>query len=131
MTAPHPQRRLADRLLDAGVDVARRYVEADRYDPGRPSLGVLIAETLAQHERIGEERILTRVRDLIEQRTKLRDERLDLALRHAREGNLGPASSELRWAADLDQQIGALRLLLADPPTTVDGPCGLGQDQRA
>jgi hypothetical protein len=112
--ALHPQRRLADRLLDAGTDVARRYVEADRYDPGRPSLGVLIAETLAQHERIGEERILTRVRALIEQRTALRDERLDLALRHAREGNLPPAASELRWASDLDEQISALRLLLAE-----------------
>jgi hypothetical protein len=129
--APHPQRRLADRLLDAGTDVARRYVEADRYDPGRPSLGEIVAETLAQHERIGEERILTRVRALIEQRTALRDERLDLALRHVREGNLPPAASELRWASDLDEQISALRLLLADPPPIVDEPNSLGQDRRA
>jgi hypothetical protein len=115
VTALHPQRRLADRLIDAGVATARRFVEADRYDPGRPSLGVLIAETLAEHERVGEERILARVRDLIEQRTKLRDERLDLALRHARAGNLPPAAAELRWASDLDEQISVLRLLLTDP----------------
>ena len=117
MTAPEqPRRRLADRLLDAGTSVAQQYAGLDPWDPKRPTLGVLVAETLAHHERIGEERVLARVRDLIEQRTRLRDERLDLALRHAREGNLPPAASELRWSADLDQQIGALRLLL-NPPT--------------
>jgi hypothetical protein len=116
MTAPHPQRRLADRLLDAGTATARRFVEADRYDPGRPSLGVLIAETLAEHERVGEERILARVRDLIEQRTKLRDERLLIGARLIAEGNLPPAQSEVTWATALDEQISVLRLLLADPP---------------
>jgi hypothetical protein len=118
----HPHRRLADRLIDAGVDVARRYVEADRYDPGRPSLGVLVAETLAQHERIGEERILARVRALIEQRTQLRDERLAVSRRHAEAGNLPPAASELAWASALDEQIGALRLLLVDAPVEQDQP---------
>lgn len=121
MTAP--RRRLADRLLDSGNALAREYAEQDRLDPHRPPLSVLVAETLAEHERIGEERILARVRALIEQRTKLRDERLDLALRYAREGNLPPAASELRWASDLDEQIGALRLLLADPaPVPVEEP---------
>jgi ABC-type Fe3+-citrate transport system substrate-binding protein len=113
------RRRLADRILDSGRTVAQ-----------------IVAEALADHERTGEERILDRVRQLVEQRTKLRDERLDLALRYAREGNLGPASSELRWASDLDQQIGALRLLLADAPTvdspeTVPGPDRLGQSEHA
>jgi hypothetical protein len=118
VSAPGPRRRLADRLIDAGTDVARRFVEADRYDPGRPSLGVLIAETLAEHERIGEERILSRVRALVEQRTKLRDERLTVARRHLDAGNLPPAASELTWGAALDEQIGALRLLLVTEEPT-------------
>lgn len=111
MTAP--QRRLADRLLDAGEEVARTYVEQDRFDPHRPTLSALVASTLAEHERIGEERILQRVRDLVEQRTALRDERRDLALRLVAEDNLPPAASELRWAAALDEQIAALRSILA------------------
>jgi hypothetical protein len=117
-----PRRRLADRLLDAGVDVARRYVEADRYDPGRPSLGVLVAETLAEHERVGEERVLSRVRALIEQRTALCDERLTVAQRHVDARNLPLAAAEFAWAATLDEQIGALRLLLADAPVEQDQP---------
>jgi hypothetical protein len=121
----HPHRRLADRLLDAGTATARRFVEADRYDPGRPSLGGLIAETLAEHERIGEERILARVRALIEQRTALRDERLAVSRRHTEAGNLPPAAAELAWAAALDEQLGSLRLLLVDEPAPV------GQDQPA
>jgi hypothetical protein len=112
---PVPQRRLADRLLDAGEAVARSYVEQDRWDPNRPTLSSLVASTLAEHERIGEERVNSRIRALIEQRTKLRDERLGIARKRIEEGNLPVAASELRWAADLDQQIGALRLLLITP----------------
>lgn len=114
-TTPAFRRRLADRLIDAGTDVARRYVEADRYDPGRPSLGELVAETLAEHERIGEVRVYDRVRALIEQRSKLRDERLMVARRHLDARNLPPAAAEVAWAAALDEQIGALRLLLTEP----------------
>lgn len=113
MTTPTtPRRRLADRLLDAGAEVAREYVEQDRLDPTRPSLGALVAETLATHERIGEERILARVRALIEQRTTLREERLSVARKHLAEGNLQPAAGETSWAAALDEQIAALSLLL-------------------
>jgi hypothetical protein len=112
----HPHRRLADRLLDAGVATARRFVEADRYDPGRPSLGALIAETLAEHERIGEERILTRIRDLIEQRTTLRDERMRIAERDLADRQFDRANANTAWANDLDGQISALRLLLTAPP---------------
>jgi hypothetical protein len=111
-----PQRRLADRLLDAGEAVARTYVEQDRYDPARPTLSSLVASTLADHERVGEERILAKVRELIEQRTKLRDERTAIARANI-EGNLPRAASELRWAADLDQQISALRVLLGSVET--------------
>jgi hypothetical protein len=131
------RRRLADRILDSGRTVAQTYADLDRFDPHRPLLGQIVAEALADHERTGEERVLDRVRKLVEQRTKLRDERLDLALRYAREGNLSPAASELRWASDLDQQIGALRLLLVEPadpddsPETVPGPGRLGQDRTA
>jgi hypothetical protein len=114
VTPPHPQRRLADRLLDAGTETARRYADADRYDPTRPSLGILIAETLAEHERIGEERILARVRELIEQRTTQRDERLAVTRRHLDARNLPPAAAELAWVAALDEQIGVLRILLPD-----------------
>lgn len=113
MTAP--RRRLADRLLDAGTTVAQQYAGLDRYDPARPTLSVLVAETLAEHERIGEERVLARVRALIEQRTKLRDERLTVARKRIEEGNLPSASSELSWATALDEQLGALRLLLIAP----------------
>lgn len=116
----HPQRRLADRLLDAGVDVARRYVEADRYDPGRPSLGMLVAETLAEHERIGEERIRAKIRALIEQRTTLRDDRLRRGVELIQQGNAIAGSGEVSWAAALDEQLGALRLLLVDDPAPVE-----------
>lgn len=114
--AEPPRRRLADRLLDAGEEVARTYVNADRWDPNRPTLSSLVASTLAEHERIGEERILGKVRALIEQRTKLRDERTAIARANV-EGNLPRAASELRWAADLDEQIGALRVILAEVET--------------
>jgi hypothetical protein len=110
-----PRRRLADRLIEAGTTVAQQYAEADRWDPTRPPLAVLVAETLAEHERIGEERVNARIRALIEQRTKLRDERLAVSRKFTDAGNLPPAASELRWAADLDEQIGALRLLLNAP----------------
>lgn len=110
-----PRRRLADRLLDSGSAVAQTFADQDRLDPARPSLAVLVAENAAHHERIGEERVLARVRALIEQRTQLRDERRDLALRLVGEENLPPAASELRWAAALDEQIAALRSLLVDP----------------
>lgn len=57
MTAPQqPARRLADRYLDEGATVAQTYVGQDRWDPARPSLGVLVAEALAHAERRGEER---------------------------------------------------------------------------
>jgi hypothetical protein len=115
MTAPAPRRRLADRLLASGATVARQYADLDRWDPVRPSLGMLVAETLAQHERIGEERILTRLRALVQQREQLRDERLTIARRHLDGGNLGAAASETGWASALDEQIGALRLILAEP----------------
>lgn len=109
------RRRLADRILDSGRTVAQQYANLDRWDPERPVLGQIVAEALAMHERIGEERILARVRALVEQRTALRDERLRVARKHLDAGNLPPAASELRWAADLDEQIGALRLILAEP----------------
>jgi len=118
--APEPRRRLADRLLDAGSTVASTWADRDRYDPDSPTLSALVAETLAHHERIGEERILARVRALIEQREQLRDERVLVAHARLREGNLQPAASELRWASALDEQLGSLRLLLV-------GPAGEGQ----
>jgi hypothetical protein len=110
-----PRRRLADRLIDSGRLVAQNYADQDRLDPARPPLAVLVAETLAEHEKVGEERILTRARALIEQRTTLRDERLAFARNHLDAHNLPPAASELSWAAALDEQIDALRLLLTDP----------------
>lgn len=115
LMAPAPRRRLADRLLDSGQTVAQQYASLDRWDPERPVLGQIVAEALAMHERIGEERILTRIRDLIEQRTKLRDERLRIAVRHIAEGNLPPAAAEASWSSALDEQISALRLLLTEP----------------
>lgn len=113
-----PQRRLADRLLDAGIEVARTYADQDRLDPKRPTLGTLVAETLANHERIGEERVLGRVRAMIEERTALRDERLAIASEHIAAGLLPKATSEVGWAAALDDQIDTLRLLLTDPTET-------------
>lgn len=123
MTTPEqPARRLADRLLDEGALLAQTYVdrERDRLDPTRPTLGSLVAEALALAERRGEQRasadagLRVRLEALIEQRTSLRDERIAVARKHI-EGNLPLAASELRWAADLDEQIGALRLLLIEP----------------
>jgi hypothetical protein len=122
VTAPQePRRRLADRLIDAGTTVAQQYAGLDRWDPARPTLAVLVAETLAQHERIGEERILARIRDLVQQREQLRDERLRIARRHLDNGNFGAGSSQAAWASALDEQIGALRLILAEP-VVVDEP---------
>lgn len=121
MTAPQqPGRRLADRLLDEGTLVAQQYVEQDRLDPARPTLGALVAEAIAAAERRGEQRaddtrLRTRLEALIEQRTALRDERVQVARKYLDVGNLAPAASELRWAADLDGQIGALRVLLTEP----------------
>lgn len=122
MTTPAPRRRLADRLLESGQAVAREYAGQDRYDPHRPVLGQIVAEALAMHERIGEERLLRRIRDLIEQRTALRDERLGVARRHLDDGNLPAAASETGWASALDEQIGALRLILADEPAPAEEP---------
>lgn len=127
-----PRRRLADRILDSGRSVAQQYADLDRFDPHRPLLGQIVAEALAQHERVGEERVLRRIRELIAQREQLRDERLAVARRHLDAGHLPPAASETAWASALDEQIGALRLLLAeDPSEPVPGPGRLGQDQRA
>lgn len=56
VSAPGPRRRLADHLLDEGALVAQTYVEQDRWDPARPSLGVLVAEAIAAAERRGEQR---------------------------------------------------------------------------
>lgn len=112
-----PRRRLADRLLDSGLAVAADYAGQDRLDPARPPLSVLVAENAAAHERIGEERVLARVREVIEQRTALRDERAARARKLIDEGNLPPAASELSWAAALDEQLGALRAVLASVET--------------
>jgi hypothetical protein len=117
-----PGRRLADRLLDEGALVAREYVEQDRLDPHRPTLSVLVAEALASAERRGEQRagadaeLRIRLEALIVQRTNLRDERVRVARKHLDEGNLQPAASELSWASALDEQIGALRVLLITEP---------------
>jgi hypothetical protein len=115
-----PRRRLADRLLNSGRALAQTYADADRLDPKRPTLGQLVAETLAEHERIGEERILARIRVLVEQRTALREERIAVAQRFLESRNLPPAASEFAWAAALDEQIGSLRLLLAGFPPADD-----------
>jgi hypothetical protein len=106
------RRRLADRLIDAGTLVARTYAEQDRLDPTRPPLSVLVAETLADHERIGEERVHAKIRGVIAQRTQLRDERLTIGRRFLDAGNLPPAVSEFAWASALDEQIAALRSVL-------------------
>jgi hypothetical protein len=112
-----PRRRLADRLLDSGLALASEFAEQDRLDPTRPPLSVLVAENAAHHERIGEDRILARVREVIEQRTALRDQRAARARKLIDEGNLPPAASELSWAAALDEQLGALRAVLATVET--------------
>jgi len=116
-----PARRLADRLLAEGALVASEYAGQDRLDPARPLLSTLVAEALAAAERRGEQRaggdagLRARLEALIEQRTTLRDERVRVARKYLDEDNLPPAASELRWAADLDGQIGALRVLLIEP----------------
>jgi hypothetical protein len=110
-----PRRRLADRLIDSGRLVAQNYADQDRLDPARPPLAVLVAETLADHERIGEERVLTRAREIIAQRAKLRDERIRFARGNIDAGLYAKAASELSWAAALDDQIDALQLLLTEP----------------
>lgn len=121
VTASIPGRRLADRLLDEGTLVAREYAEQDRLDPKRPTLSVLVAEALAAAERRGEQRaggdagLRARLEALIEQRTNLRDERVRVARKFLDEGNLQPAASELAWASALDEQLGALRVLLIEP----------------
>lgn len=121
-----PQRRLADRLLDEGALLAQSYAGQDRLDPSRPTLSVLVAEALAAAERRGEQRagadtgLRARLDALIEQRTSLRDERVRVARKYLDEGNLQPAAAELAWASALDEQIGALRVLIATEPATAE-----------
>lgn len=57
VSAPGPRRRLADRLLDDGLAVARAYASQDHLDPARPTLTVLVAEAIALAERRGEQRV--------------------------------------------------------------------------
>lgn len=128
MTAP--RRRLADRYIEQGTVVAREFADADRLDPDRPTLAMIVAQVIAQAEERGREQERTRVRTLIGQRTALRNERERLGRRWQEEGNLPPAVSEFRWVIALDEQIAALRTLL-DSPSPVDGPAGFGEDQRA
>lgn len=111
-----PRRRLADLLvgdehLDTGRRVAEEYTGQDRLDPARPTLSVLVAGVVAEAEERGREEVRAAIRAMIEQREQLRDERVRIA-RAQIEGNLPYAAGELRWAADLDGQLGALRVLL-------------------
>lgn len=114
---PEPRRRFADLLVDdAHLDAGRRVVEEysgqDRLDPARPLLSTIVAGVVAEAEERGREEVRAAIRAMIEQREQLRDERKAVALRFAGEGNLPPAAAELRWAADLDSQASALRVLL-------------------
>jgi hypothetical protein len=130
VTPPVPGRRLADRLIDEGSLVAREFADGDRLDPTRPSLGILVAEAIALAERRGEDRaraehdggLRARLEALIVQRTNLRDERVRVARKYLDEGNLQPAASELAWASALDEQIGALRVLLITEPAPESAP---------
>jgi hypothetical protein len=128
VTAPVPGRRLADRLLAEGTTVASTWADRDRFDPTSPTLGVLVAEAIAAAERRGEQRaagdsgLRARLEALIEQRTNLRDERVRVARKFLDEGNLQPAASELAWAAALDEQIGALRVLILTEPAPEPTP---------
>jgi hypothetical protein len=111
-----PRRRLADLLvdeqhLDAGRQVAEEFVSQDRLDPSRPLLSTIVAGVIAEAEERGREEVRAAIRAMIEQREQLRDERRAVALRNV-EGNLPHAAGELRWAADLDSQASALRVLL-------------------
>lgn len=114
--AEQPRRRFADLLvddahLDAGRQVAEEYSGQDRLDPARPLLSTIVAGVIAEAEERGREEVRAVIRATIEQRERLRDERVTLARKQI-EGNLPYAAGELRWAADLDGQIGALRVLL-------------------
>jgi hypothetical protein len=122
-----PARRLADRYLDEGRVVAQEFAGQDRLDPHRPALSVLVAEALAAAERRGEQRaaddgLRARLDALIEQRTNLRDERVRVARKYLDEGNLQPAASELAWAAALDEQLGALQVLILTEPAPEPAP---------
>lgn len=111
-----PRRRFADLLvsdehLDAGRRVVEQHAEQDRLDPDRPLLSTIVAGVVAEAEERGREEVRAVIRATIEQRERLRDERVAVARKQI-EGNLPYAAGELRWAADLDGQIGALRILL-------------------
>jgi hypothetical protein len=109
---------LPDRLLGEGILVARTYSGQDRLDPARPTLARIVADALAVAEERGGQQYRDRIEALIAQRTALRDERLGVARRFLDEGNLQPAAAEFSWASALDEQLGALRLLLApDEPS--------------
>jgi hypothetical protein len=111
-----PRRRFADLLVgDEHLDTGRRVVEEysgqDRLDPERPLLSTIVAGVVAEAEERGREEVRAAIRAMLEQRTKLRDERRAVALRNV-EGNLQHAAAELSWAAKLDGDVSALTVLL-------------------
>jgi hypothetical protein len=113
-------RRLADRYLDDGALVAQKWVELDRWDPARPSLGVLVAESLAAAEKRGAatsdarySSLLDRIAGVVDQRQRLAVEQERLALA-AGEDLDDPSSPRVRWANDLRGQVEAIRSTL-DP----------------
>lgn len=125
MTDPTPVERAlveqyaADRRRERRTDPGRRAL--DNLDPNRPLLAQLVDQAIGLAEQRGEQRaagdagLRARLEALIEQRTALRDERVRVARRYLDEGNLQPAASELAWASALDEQLGALRVLLIEP----------------
>jgi hypothetical protein len=117
VTAAEPRRRFADLLvsdehLDTGRRVVEQHAEQDRLDPSRPLLSTIVAGVVAEAEERGREEVRAAIRAMIEQREALRDERKAIALRYVQAENLPPAAAEFRWAADLDGQASALRVLL-------------------
>ncbi len=120
-----PRRRLADRVLDEGAKVAQQYAGQDRWEPDRAPLSVLIAQSLADAERRGEERaraeadarysaLLDRVAGVIRQRQDLAVERERVADRRRAEGKVESKFAEDRWAAELRSQVDAIRCVLDD-----------------
>lgn len=107
MTAPTPEQRAV------GSAVASTWAERDTLDPATPSLGELVARTLAAREEAGAADLRQRMTAVAVQREGLAEEQERLGRKWLDEGNTAGAVGCLSWAATLRAQAEVLRLVLS------------------